>query len=146
MNAAFSFRQLIAGLCFAVAGLAGPLLPAWADSFQASGTDEITSIHGNRGEGISAGRAQPGGTFTGVWSARQKGYSASGLETWDFGGGHTLTWFWEAESDKNHVSVGTFVVIGGTGRFEGASGSADYLRIGHGDGTGEFFLEGTLSY
>jgi hypothetical protein len=146
MNAILSRCAL--GLIAAIlsASLLWPARAAEPVPFHASGTDEITFIHGNQGEGTSRGVAQPGGRFTGVWSATQKGFSASGVETWDFGGGHTLTWFWEAQSDKNHVSVGTFVVIGGTGRFDGASGSADYLRIGHGDGTGEFVLEGALSY
>jgi hypothetical protein len=126
------------------ASLAADAATTQAAPFQASGTDEITSIHGNQGEGVSRGVAQPGGPFIGVWSATQHGFNASGLETWDFGGGDMLTWFWEAESDKNHVSLGTFTVIGGTGRFKGARGSADYLRIGHGDGTGEFVLEGVI--
>jgi hypothetical protein len=66
--------------------LAAGAATAQAAPFRASGTDEITSIHGNQGEGVSRGVAQPGGPFAGVWSATQHGYSASGFETWDFGG------------------------------------------------------------
>jgi len=141
----FRFRRIPVIVALTVAGLVWPAAALQAGDFRVSGTDETTFTKGNQGEGISAGLAQPGGQFTGVWSGRFKGYTISGVESWDFGGGHTLTWFFEIEySNKNLISTGAYVVIDGTGRFAGASGSADYVRMGHGDGTGEFVLEGTL--
>ena len=129
--------------------LVGFLFPAatlLAEDFRASGSDAITASYRNQRDGVVDGRAQPGGRFTGAWTGQFKGYAVIGVETWNFGGGDTLTWaFVIRYSNKNLISTGTYVVIDGTGRYAGASGSADYLRTGNGDGTGEFLLEGTLT-
>ncbi len=142
----FGFARLAQAVTAALLALALVAAEVQAAPFQASGTDATTFFQGKRIEGTSSGRSQPGGTFAGVWSGELKGHTASGVETWDFGAGHTLTWFFLVEPGAGvTASVGVYVIIDGTGRFEGASGSADYFRIGHGDGTGEWILEGTIS-
>ena len=73
------------------------------------------------------------------------GFRGRGVETWVFSGG-TLTWSTDTVFDPNTlISVGTFVIIDGTGIFKGASGSADYTRQGLGNLTGERVLKGTIS-
>ncbi len=142
----FGFARLAQTVTAALLALALVAAEVQAAPFRAGGTDETTFFQGKVIEGISSGRSQPGGPFAGVWSGELKGFTASGVETWDFGAGHTLTWFFLVEPGAGvTASVGIYVIIEGTGRFEGASGSADYFRIGHGDGTGEWILEGTIS-
>jgi hypothetical protein len=117
---------------------------AAAAPFRATGVEEIAFFRGTVVEGVSSGFAQPGGQFTSVWSGRVTGHKVVGVETWDFGGGDTLTFATEMEFSHGQAT-GTYVITGGTGRFEGASGSADYSRFGHGDGTADFVIEGTIS-
>ena len=142
----FGFLRLTQTVTAALLALALVAAEAQAAPFRASGTDETTFFRGKQIEGLSSGQARPGGQFDGVWSGELKGHTASGVEIWDFGAGHTLTWFFLVEpGGAGAPSVGIYIIIDGEGRFEGASGSADYFRIGHGDGTGEWILEGTIS-
>jgi hypothetical protein len=133
-----------------MAGAAMASAPAFAQAvpLRASGTDYgYTYFKGNQFEGTTSGRAQPGGQFTGAYTGTDTGQKAVGVEIWTFTGGDTLTFAWEVQPvDKSHnVWAGTYVVTGGTGRFEGATGSADYLWTAHGDGTADFAMEGTIN-
>ncbi len=130
----------------ALLGFVGPVSSDEKVPLEASGTDMVTFFRGSRAEGTVSGFAHPGGAFTGTWSEKVTGPLGVGVETWEFSGG-TLTWSIESVLDfETLISVGTFVVIDGTGMFEGASGSADYTRQGLGDGTGEIVLEGQISF
>jgi hypothetical protein len=129
----------------ALLGFGGPVSSDQGVPLEASGTDEVTFFRGSRAEGTSSGLAHPGGAFTGTWSEKVTGFRGSGVQTWEFSGG-TLTWSMDSVFDhETLISVGTFVVIDGTGMFEGASGSADYTRQGLGGGMGEIVLDGQIS-
>ena len=144
-NLGFEFLRLKRTVTGALLALALVSAEVQAAPFEAIGMDEISFFQGSRAEGTSSGSAQPGGAFTGTWSEKVTGFRGRGVQTWEFSGG-TLTFFTDTVFDpETLISVGTFVVIDGTGMFEGASGSADYMRIGLGGGMGIFVLEGTIS-
>ena len=146
----FSSRRFVPVVALVLLSLA---LPASADKaadgceeLRLSGDFVVTSQQGTRQEVALSGRASPGGSFTGVFTGKQLGNNdVIGDVTLDFGGGDTLTYHQELEFDEETgVIVGTFEITGGTGRFEGASGSGTTSIDPAGGGTGTFELEGTL--
>jgi hypothetical protein len=116
------------------------------NSFQASGTWAV-SLRGSHLEGVRSGHAGPGGSFTGVFSGKWVNGSGFGVATLDFGNGDTLNYTWEVATDlASGLLIGTEVVTGGTGRFEGASGTWSSVGVPTGPGVGTFEYVGTLSY
>ena len=130
------FNSLVSavGIVFTAAVLAVAPSVADAGSLTATGTQEVTFFKANDVAGTSTGLAMPHGPFTSEWSGRFKANMFSGTETWTFGGGHTLTFFW-ALSDQ----IGIYDITSGTGFFEGASGCGDFIFVGD-----DFILDGTL--
>ncbi len=128
-----------AGVVLTAAALAAEPSAAEAGTFHASGTQVVTFFKANQVAGTATGKAMPGGPFTSEWSGTFHANMFSGTETWTFGGGDTLTFFWAIMFEPNGDVISIYDFMGGTGRFEGASGSGDYIFSGD-----DFILDGTL--
>ncbi len=147
-----SSRRIALVLALALLGLAWPVSAVQAGAFRASGTQVLTDSKANTFGGTLSGRAMSGGSFTGTFSGEFRGSDKTRrvdlVETWDFGGGDTLTFTIHLENDETgDLLVGTYVITGGTGRLEDASGSGSFtLLVDSSTGTAEFALDGTLSH
>ena len=147
MNGFLSFRRLVPVVVLALLAVARPAPAAAADcDFRLRGTFVVTSQQGTHQEVALSGRASPGGAFTGTFTGKQLGNNdVVGEVTLDFGGGDTLTYHQELEFDEETgLIVGTYEVTGGTGRYEGATGSGTTTIDPAGGRTGTFELEGTV--
>jgi hypothetical protein len=147
MHASLSLRRIALIVAPALLGLAWLAPAAQAGDFQASSTFAIIASHGTHNELTGSGRARPGGKFTVVLAIQQLGNGdARGEFTMDFGNGDTLSFYNAVEWDPaTGLLTGPYIVTGGTGKLAGASGSGTTVVDPAGDGTGEFYLEGTLS-
>jgi hypothetical protein len=145
-----SFRRLALLVVLAVVGVAGSASAARAGDFRASASFIVTSAQGSNTTVEFVGHASPGGSFTGTAVGHQapgNGNVFRHVTTWDFGRGDTLTFVVEMQYDEaTGLLVGTYEVTGGTGRLAGATGIGSFIAAPVGDGTGETFLFGTLSY
>jgi hypothetical protein len=131
---------------FAVLGFAASAGADPPDSFRASGTWSL-GLQGSHLEGVRSGHASPGGAFTGVFSGKWVNGGGFGVATLDFGNGNTLDYSWEVVLDPaTGLLLGTEVVLGGTGRYAGASGTWSSVGVITGDGVGTFEYSGTLTY
>ena len=100
------------------------------------------------------GKASPGGRFTTTVEthANYGNLHEMGVQTLDFGKGDTLTisleddWVPDPAYPFGGYRAGPYVVVDGTGRLAGASGSGTLTGIPNGDGTGSFYLDGTISW
>ncbi len=148
---AFSSRLRLASVvALAVAGLAWTVAAHAGDTkFQATGTYAIVidSIQGTHYDFTGSGHASPGGAFTLTAVAHENwgNYASTGTMTLDFGSGDTLAIYFDADSPALGLYIGSYVVTDGTGRWAGASGSGTATFQSHGDYTGDFWLDGTLS-
>ena len=136
------------GMILAVLGLWQPVA-AHADDFRISGTFVVTKVRGANIEGTLRGTASPGGDFVGTFAGKQApgNRKAHADATLDFGGGNTLTY----TADLNHDPdtgwlIGTYVITGGTGVFEHATGEGTKILKPNDDGTGEFFHDGSIFF
>lgn len=143
MIGSFSFRRLFSLLALGLMTLAGPVSVAQAqecEPFRARGTFTITDEGGTH-----SGRAKPGGAFTGTIDAKQRanGQRETGTVVYDFGDGNTLVTEVDLRRDSQDPSllVGTFVITGGTGEYEGATGGGTQV-VNTADGT--FELDGEV--
>src|SRR5437870_5793676 len=104
MNVFCSSRRIALVVALALLSLAWPVSAVHADPFRASGTQVLTDSKANTGEGTLSGRAMPGGPFTGTFSGEFRGSDKTRrvdlVETWDFGGGDTLTFTIHLENDE----------------------------------------------
>ncbi len=133
----------------ALLGLAWTAAAARADTpFKASGTFQIVSIQGRNLDGTGEGHASPGGAFDMTTSVHDKGNGyEDGVATLDFGNGDTLTLYIEDQWDPDlRERIGSYVITDGTGKFAGASGDGTFTGVPAGNGTGEFYLDGTISF
>jgi hypothetical protein len=147
MHASLRLRRIVLAAAFALPGLALPPSAARAGDFQASGTSESIS-NGHFFELSLSGVAQPGGTFGGTVLGKQLGNSGrqKGSGVLDFGNGDTLIYIWAVEVGDNGQLIGGYVITGGTGVLEDASGSGNLVVVPAGDGTTTFEMDGTLDF
>ena len=148
MSGSISFRRFAPLGALAVLAVAGLGAPASAGGFEVRGTFALDPALPRHIEGTLSGHARPGGAFTGTVSAIQNAAGGGhGENTLDFGGGDTLTYDvrWKYDGETG-LLVGTYSVTGGTGALAGATGSGTFIVAPAGNGTGEFYLSGTLSY
>ncbi len=149
MNVSFSRQRIAPIVAVVLLGLAWTASAAQAGTkFQASCDWQIIASKGTHQDLIGSGNSSPGGSFTTAFSVQQVGNGdASGFVTLDFANGDTLTYYQEGEwNPEAGLLIGTYVFTGGTGRFEGASGSGILTVDPAGDGTGVFWLDGTISF
>lgn len=150
MSSLFSYRWLATTVALAFLGLAWPASTARAGDFRASAEFLVTSVQGSNSTVEFVGHASPGGKFTGTAVGHQapgNGNVFRHVTTWDFGRGDTLTFVVEMQYDEaSGLLVGTYTVTGGTGKLADASGSGSFIAAPVGDGTGEVYLSGTLSF
>jgi hypothetical protein len=147
MNRFFSFGRIVSIAALAALAFARPAPAADDDcAFAAKGTSVAsTDLPGARFEISLVGHANQGGQFTGTVYGK---YAAQGRRQFgpivlDFGGGDTLTVDTLLAPDPNVAGglIGTYVVAGGTGDFEGATGSGQLIAN---PGAGTFELSGTV--
>jgi hypothetical protein len=126
---------------------------AWAakpGTFRASGTATFVSEDqsGKHFVFSHVGHSNPGGSFTGtaVGHTNATFQKQSATVTFDYGGGNTLVVETRLEGQPDGSLVGPYVVTGGTGIYENATGSGTQIVFANNaDGTRDFTLEGTLS-
>ena len=125
--------------------LSAPRAAATDRPFHVEGTFTFVA-KGNNADVSGSGHAEPGGPF--VFEDSVRGRDEHGVKmvegtvTLVFASGSTLSFYYEAPIDENNVVMGPYWVIGGTGRFEGASG---YGTIWYPIGQGETFtMDGEL--
>ena len=138
-----SRRFIVAVAALGVFALAAPRAAAQEVPFHVEGTFTF-SVKGNRVEASGDGHAAPGGSFTFHDEVRVEhgGREIAGTLTLEFANGSTLSIYYEAPVSSDLVVEGPYWVVGGTGRFEGASGSGTiWYPIGQG---APFTLDGTL--
>jgi hypothetical protein len=138
-----SFRPITVALAVLALMVGGVGHAAANDvSFEAVGDWAYTDL--DAGEGILSGQARPGGPYVGVFHHKSSGPHVQGTATLVFGGG-SLTFDYEAVHDRDAGTwTGDFVVTGGTGIFDGASGGGSLFILDPGE-AGGFSLSGTLS-
>lgn len=140
----FIFRKFAVVLvALGVFALAAPRVAAQEVPFYVEGTFTF-DVRGSRVEASGGGHAAPGGRFTfhDEVRARRGGREIEGTLTLEFASGSTLSIYYEAPVSSDLVVEGPYWVVGGTGRFEGVSGSGIiWYPIGQG---APFTLEGTL--
>ena len=138
-----SRRFAVALAALGVFALAAPRAAAQEVPFHVEGTFTF-SVKGNRVEASGDGYAAPGGSFTfhDVVRAEYGGREIAGTLTLEFANGSTLSIYYHAPVSSDLVVEGPYWVVGGTGRFAGASGSGTiWYPIGQG---APFTLDGTL--
>jgi len=147
MKRFISVRKFVVVLtALGVLALTAARLAAEEVPFKVEGTFTF-SVKGNRVDASGEGRATPGGRFKfhDVVKAEYGGREIAGTLTLNFQSGSTLSIFYEApvEDYGDHFVVeGPYWVVGGTGFFEGATGSGIiWYPIGQG---APFTLDGTL--
>ncbi len=150
MHGFFSRRRIASVITLALLGLVWMTAVAQAADtpFSVRGTFQIVSIQGMNLVATGEGHASPGGSFDTTVSVHDKGNGyESGVQTLDFGKGDTLTLYIEDQWYPDlRERIGPYVITGGTGKFAGASGSGTFNGFPAGDGTGEFYLDGTISW
>ena len=119
-------RFLAALMLLGVFALAAPRAVAGEVAFRVDGTFTVAEKAGPNSNWVDLeGKATPGGPFVGRFVAHGKGQSIYGTFTLQFGGG-TLTFDYLVTFDHDTgIYEGDFVITGGTGAFEGASGQGE---------------------
>jgi len=144
MNRFISFRKLVVVLVgLGVLSSSSRLMAAQEVPFHIDGTFTF-DVKGNKVDASGSGRATPGGSFVfhDVVKAEYGGREIAGTLTFRFKNGSTLSIYYEAPVSDDLVVQGEYWVVGGTGFFEGASGSGViWYPIGQG---APFTLDGTL--
>ena len=147
MNLMFSFRHLaLAAALLGVLALTSSHLAAQEVPFHLEGTFTF-NVKGSKVSASGGGTATPGGSFVfdDVVKAKHGGRDTEGTLTLEFESGSTLSIYYEApveNYDGQLVVEGPYWVVGGTGDFEGVSGSGIiWYPIGQG---APFTLDGVL--
>ena len=123
---------------------------AKSGTFRATGTATFVSqdVSGKHFVFSHVGRSNPGGSFTGGVEGHTNATfeKQSGTLTFDYGDGNTLIVETRLEAQPDGSLVGPYVVTGGTGIYEGATGGGTQTVLApNADGTRDFVLEGSLS-
>jgi hypothetical protein len=131
-------------------GLVASVSAAKPGTFRAVGTATFVSedVSGKHFVFSHVGHSNPGGNFTGtaVGHTNATFQKQSATVTFDYGDGNTLIVETRLEGQPDGSLVGPYVVTGGTGIYEGATGSGTQTVFApNADGTRDFLLEGTLS-
>lgn len=146
MNGSVSVRRfaLVAVLAVLVlTGLARPLPAANDAPFKYAGTVEFVGQDRQYLVFAHEGRANHLGPCIGIGLTLPNGPDRQALVTLENGQGDSIDFFMEWRSDRmTGEGIGVYAIIGGTGRFAGATGSGS-LHIVPGEG---LFLDGTISY
>src|SRR5262249_20823802 len=146
MKRSVSFRKFAVLLTAAgVVALAAPRVAAQEMPFHVDGTFTFM-VKGNEVYATGGGHAAPGGRFTFEDEVRSRrgGREIAGTLTLEFGKGSTLSIYYEAPVSSDLVVEGPYWVVGGTGRFEGASGyGIIWYPIGQG---APFTLDGEIEF
>ena len=150
MKARIGSRITAPVMVLVVLGLTACAWAAKAGTFRASGTATFVSEDqsGKHFVFSHVGRSNPGGDFTGtaVGHTNATFQKQSATVTLDYGGGNTLIIETRLEGQPDGSLVGPYVVTGGTGIYENATGSGTQIVFANNaDGTRDFSLEGTLS-
>src|SRR5262245_49506892 len=147
MNRFISFRKFAVVLAaLGVLAVTSSHLTAQEVPFSLKGTFTF-NVKGNKVSASGGGTANPGGSFVfqDVVKAKHGGNLIYGTLTFEFESGSTLSIYYEApvEDYGDHFVVeGPYWVVGGTGDFEGVSGSGIiWYPIGQG---APFTLDGVL--
>jgi hypothetical protein len=130
---------LAAGLVLALAS------PARADChpFEATGIGVTVSTHGNEATDVLEGTATGLGDWTGVADRVTHGTKVQISTTMTAADGDQL--FFEIEGTEGADGFsGTYTITGGTGRFEGATGSGSNTATSNPDGTFTMVFDGTI--
>lgn len=149
-------RRYAFWICISVVALValGVAPPGWGvenGPFSTKGIYQIVAVEGNpwahheiTAEG--SGQGNHVGHFTAVVQAVAKGNGeALGVETMTATDGDVL--YIENHTVLDAMArVGTFTIIGGTGKFEGATGSGNVVNVPLGGELSEVTREGTISY
>jgi hypothetical protein len=121
---------------------------AKADHFHALGTYVETGFENGIAQGTLAGRAAPGGAFTGDFreDVFDDGIVLDGSATLDFGNGDTLTieYLLVYNSTRGQY-LGVWTVQRGTGALQGASGGGEIVVTPNGGQAHLFWLDGDLT-
>ena len=133
-----------------VLGLATVAFAAKAGTFRATGTATFVSqdVSGKHFVFSHEGRSNPGGRFTGgvVGHTNATFQKQSATLTLDYGDGNTLIIETKLQGQPDGSLVGPYVVTGGTGIYEGATGGGTQTVFApNADGTRDFLLEGSLA-
>jgi len=129
---------LAAGLVLALAS------PARADGypFQATGKGVTVSTRGNEATDAIEGTATGLGDWTEVADRITRGTKVQISTTMTFADGEL---FFDIEGTEGVESFsGTYTITGGTGRFEGATGSGSNTATSNGDGSFTVVFDGTI--
>jgi len=124
-----------------------PLSVAQKQSLRVDGTFSVTNVHGSTlSATVDANLYLDNRTplhFTIDAHVKLMGNHIEGSPTMIFDDGSTMSFYYEIKFDKTTgVFEGDFWISGGTGQFEGASGSGEiYYPVGH---VGPFVMEGSL--
>ena len=150
MNMRMGSRIVVPVVALLVLGVVSFAWAAKSDAFRATGTATFVSTDpsGNHFVFTHVGRSNPGGRFTGgvVGHSNATFQKQSGTLTLDYGDGNTLIIETKLEDQGDGTLVGPYVVTGGTGIYENASGGGTQIVFApNADGTRDFSLEGTLS-
>ena len=129
----------------------GATTPATAESFHASGLVTTVNFQGNRRFGPVEGTSTQLGSFTGDLAAVVKRLgndeTAKGTLRLVSADGVQLVLSFVIVRNRGEDSfVGTYSVVEGTGRFEGARGTGAMTLTPHTDGTATFAVDGELGW
>ena len=150
MNARIGSRLAASVFALVALGLVASVSAAKPRTFRAVGTATLVSedVSGKHFVFSHVGHSNPGGNFTGtaVGHTNATFQKQSATVTFDYGDGNTLTVETRLEGQPDGSLVGPYVVTGGTGIYEGATGGGTQtVYAPNADGTRDFLLEGTLS-
>jgi hypothetical protein len=97
---------------------------------------------------VAEGEATHLGGFEASVRHRSKGGAVLGAWIVEGANGDGLTIATEAQFDEDRgMYVGTYEIVGGTGRFSGATGGGDYAVFPpEREGDPSFLMEGTIAY
>ena len=126
----------------------GVSAPADESSFQVSCSRTSLSRHGGVYTSTVEGQATHLGPFTGTSVINfPQGHHAVGPLIINGSGGDSLTLYTDVWFDKHFIAgYGTYVITGGTGRFEGATGNGSFQVVHDNNGTTVISWEGTISH
>ena len=130
-----------------VGALSGGVALAQQQTLDVDGTFSVTNVHGSKLSATVDGHlVLDGGAplhFTIDAHVKVMGNHIEGTPTMVFDDGSTLTFYYEIKFDKDTgIFEGNFWIRGGTGQFEGASGSGEICYpLG---ATGPLMMDGTL--
>lgn len=149
MNRFFSLcRVALTIAALAVISLAAPRAAADEMLFHVDGDYHLGNSHGNKVEATAEGYLYLGDEqlhFTINTVVKGTGNAVEGTPTMVFDDGSTLTFYYEVRQIKGTIDFeGDFEILGGTGRFEGASGSGEICYPIDGSGNGPLMMDGTL--